>query len=422
MQDDESRASRKRLAISALVVALSLSLANLALTVVPSPADGTTTDRVVDHDETWLTANETTIRIQYKMVPGRASFPNAFESRYMCRLKNRPPLPATLATLLPYRTKLDSELNVVVMGDSVGMQIAGAYQRASGEGTNHRRQTLIEERSHEILTHAALENGHHIFGWRITDLWLRKNQGLPLRHRKKNGGWNLDQVECIHNRTNTIDALIFRIPQGWIDMNEVSMSSLNETVHLAQELLSVRCVTFLTLPVVNNYLTVEDMKEMNRTNDRIHRFANEWNTRRRGDHLPLVLVLEFGELVNAAGEANAEFLKLNAVSTERVFVQDRVGSGEWTKPAALTCADRPTNTTPSSCTRNHLSVDGVHVCMETFSGRMFAAIACQLACVFNSRKGETRTTQSTIECTVQCNRRYMRLRALRNETLGQFIK
>ena len=315
---------------------------------------------------------QSTRRIQYSTQKGRPIFPRAYNQRYMCRARQRPPLPEILAAKLEYKTKIDlSDLRVVIMGDSVGMQLAGAYQKAAGGRRQH--PDLLNLHGYEILTHAETAGGGHVIGWRLSSMFLPENEGLPLRSRKQNGGWNRTQVKAIQNATKAtfMDALIFRVPQGWIGLDQVTRQSLNQTVRLAHELLGVSTVTLLTLPIINNYQTRKDLEEVRQTNRKIRTFADHWNGElgkaKKSSKLPFVFVCSLGELVNEAARTNAQIVGLENATLDEVFLQ-RVSSGNnWTRPAALVCADVPSSDTQKSgtsktCELNRLSVDGVHLC------------------------------------------------------------
>jgi hypothetical protein len=65
----------------------------------------------------------------------------------------------------------------------------------------------------------------------------------------------------------------------------------------------------------------------------------------------------------------------------------------------------------STCERNSISLDGMHWCMETIGGRVFAATSCLLACAFDTetRDGSTTSSHTTAirQCEQQCNDDFM---------------
>jgi hypothetical protein len=375
---------KRNAAIALVATLLLLVLANL-VALPPSLFETSGSLEAVKGNETTHTptANTTIIepRILYKIHKGRRAFPNAYNRRYQCRPRQRGPLPDSLENVLEYHTTIETNLNTVIMGDSVGMQVSGAYQRSAGESGQNPKQLLMVQHGYDILTHSFTASGGHVFGWRLSGMWLASTEGWPVRSRARQGGWNRQQVEMVLQAGNltAVDALVFRISQGWVDLADVNEDSLSETVGLAHELLGVQVVTLLTLPVINNYVTVQDMEELGQANRRIHDFANKWNHANKQG--PLVLVLDFGALVNDAARENARLVGIAATPTD-VFVQrvgrtdkakSAVGRAEeaWSKPAALVCAISPTSSTSeggaTSCPPNRISVDGVHVCK--WSGR-----------------------------------------------------
>jgi len=343
----------------------------------------------------------------YVVIPGRPTFSRAYDSRYMCRLKNRDKLPDHFRHILQGRPIVSTNMNVAIVGDSVGVQFGGVVQRVAGEGGRGRqKQYLISEKGYDIVTKSVTKHGGTIVSWRLSGLWLKENEGKPLRSKTERGGWNQQVIGTIKNQTKTslFDVMIYRIPQGWIDSTDITHASLLETVEHVREYFGVKVLVFMTLPVCNNYKTLEDLREMGEANKRIVTFAQEFNNRSAvlKSSEPFVTVLDFGYLVTEMARLNAKHIFTNSSAThshEPFLV--RSGKPPWTHPAALVCADTPLQDgNSSSCPGNQLSSDGMHVCMETFSGRLVGGVSCQIQCFVEKGDGE--------ECPEKCNVKYMR--------------
>lgn len=217
-------------------------------------------------------------------------------------------------------------------------------------------------------------------------------------------------MELILNRTNSIDAVIYRLPQGWLELKDITYQSLNETVRLVHDLLGMSVLTFLTFPIINNYESRESLIELHETNELIRGFAEDWNEGKL-DSLPYIFIISFGELIMSAARKNAEIIGLANATSDHVFSQRVMFDAQaiYSSPAALVCADPPTKqdkSNTSTCHLNQLSVDGVHPCMENFAGRLFGGIACQHACLFNHH------VCGVISCAQKCDRDYMSLQPI----------
>jgi hypothetical protein len=70
----------------------------------------------------------------------------------------------------------------------------------------------------------------------------------------------------------------------------------------------------------------------------------------------------------------------------------------------------------STCEGNSISVDGMHWCLETIGGRLFAGTSCLLACAFNNetKDGSTNSATPTAirQCEQRCNDAFMSLKSV----------
>ena len=64
----------------------------------------------------------------------------------------------------------------------------------------------------------------------------------------KGKGWKWEHLHMLQNVTqSSMDAMIFRIPCGWIDPNDVTMKNLEETVSMAIQHLNVKVVVMVVV-------------------------------------------------------------------------------------------------------------------------------------------------------------------------------
>jgi hypothetical protein len=85
----------------------------------------------------------------------------------------------------------------------------------------------------------------------------------------------------------SFDAMVIRIPHGWMTLDQISEKALNETVHLAHELFGVSSIVFMSLPFVNNVHTMEDLRLLN---EKILLFVTLFENGRRVGMLTAVVV------------------------------------------------------------------------------------------------------------------------------------
>jgi hypothetical protein len=93
--------------------------------------------------------------------------------------------------------------------------------------------------------------------------------------------------------------MVIRIPHGWMSLNHISIQALNETVHLAHELFGVSSIVFISLPFVNNMVTMDDLHLLNEKNSLIRDFVRNWEeSRGDGNGVEHLLLLEFGDFTD----------------------------------------------------------------------------------------------------------------------------
>jgi hypothetical protein len=363
-------------------------------------------------------------RISCILQQGRPDFRGFYKRAHLCGADR--PLPDTLRSSLEYIPTIDTDLNLLVMGDSVGMQIAGALQKCAGHG---KRKTLLGAGGNgEGITVMQAKGGRsYVAGWRILDMLLRRGQDQPLPP-ERGGGWRQEYVDKLFNETGgrAFDSLIFRIPQGWIQVEDVTQQQLLETVTLARELFNVSSVTFLTHPMSNNYGSSDEARLLNRLNTEITDFADQWNaSAAKSTGVQHVFSLDFGGLMNQATKVIAEVVFGLDTSTDAYLDTSIVvnpGSRRpFYPPAALLCGRAPLyNITVKGreypdCERNGLSVDGMHVCMEVLAAKTFMGFTCQQACFHNNNNGPVANDDDYVDDTVvrscarACDQRYMSL-------------
>merc|ERR1712194_77547 len=94
--------------------------------------------------------------------------------------------------------------------------------------------------------------------------------------------------------------------------------------------------------------------------------------------------------------------------------------GDWPPSIAMVCSDTESlGSQRSSCNRNYLFKDGMHVCPETLASRYGAGVACLVGCAYNVREKIGNRRANNVEhhneqldlkiraCEKECNEQFM---------------
>lgn len=377
-------------------------------------------------------------RIAYQLYPYNVTtvVPN-FNDPYQCRdykkrhMRRRfePNEIYETPGVLDFRTRIETDLNILFMGDSVGIQFSQAFEGAAG---GYDRKVFRETASYELeeyevhcegLHSSPTNDGGWIAGWRITGMLRREGEDKPLPN-EPGGGWVREDITVLADHMRAyrdadsitrvdFDTVVFRIPQGWITSEDVNNETLQETVELAYKLFGARSVIYVNLPLCNNYKNVSDVERMKLANRRIELFARDYKPENGTDSVQHVMALDFGRLTWMLISWNAKLLGMTR-PLDIVYAR-KVGTFDLNDPfppSEVHVCSRRMN--PKSrfgeCLRNHLSYDGMHWCMETIGGRVNAGLACLLSCAHNGEVDYTIERHLQVqECATRCNNLFMRI-------------
>jgi hypothetical protein len=166
--------------------------------------------------------------------------------------------------------------------------------------------------------------------------------------------------------------MIFRIPDGWLKLQDITEATLTESLVMAHKLFGVQTVIALTLPVNNNVKTMEALEQLHQTNAMIRPVVNNWSS--ESSVAPQhVLLMDFGTWADQLTKWNARVAGMD--TTQANYTLAWLGcAGRFPPSLAMLCTDI---VPPESCacTRNMISVDGLHWCMESIGGGVIATIA-----------------------------------------------
>jgi hypothetical protein len=313
------------------------------------------------------------------------------------------------AGVLGVTTTLETNLKILSLGDSVGMQFHQLLEEAAGALWQNRQRYQFAWGGHESTSVAApVDGGGVLAAFRMTGMLLEAHRGQAPPNAG-GGGWLPEHVQQLLNHTyrydkhqkvvERFDAMIFRIPHGWLKLEDITEATLTESLMMAHKLFAVQTAIVLTLPLNNNVKTMEELEQLHQTNVMIRRVVDSWSEESGPQD---VLLMDFGTWADQLTEWNARVSGMDTTQSNANYTLNRLGcAGKFPPSLAMICTDI---VPPGSCacTRNMISIDGLHWCMESVGGRVIAAIACLLQCPllhYNDTKG----------CAQWCNERFMSL-------------
>ena len=136
--------------------------------------------------------------------------------------------------------------------------------------------------------------------------WLEKDTELLLNHQYRP---SLDVEVANHTILKTVqrfDVMLFRIPHGWLTLDEITQETLVETIEMAHKVFGVRTIIVMTLYLNNNVKTMEDLNQMHRVNDMIRNVIGNWQDYIEPNTIEHALLLEFGRWTDQLTELNAK--------------------------------------------------------------------------------------------------------------------
>jgi hypothetical protein len=363
-------------------------------------------------------------------------------SRYPCpsaKIKMHLPEAMAIPGLFDFETSVETNLHILFLGDSVGIQFHQRCQEAAGirvsravaEAEGIRNLLKYIQNKKECITAGRVNGGGVVAGFRLTGMFARKAKDQPPPPAK-GGGWLQKDVHQLLNHSfilattnnetenktvGSFDTLVFRIPQDWIPISNVTAESLQETIEVAHEAYGVKSVVFVTLPIIPNYssATVAEMRGPNKV---IRELAAKWTM----EHAQVlsgvehVMALEFGEFTLELMEWQGRLLGFNT-TTDDYLLNNKARTPATVRPVpAVWWCETPPEKGVCKLAPPFIADGQIHWCMETFGGRISAGISCLIGCAHNHPR---RSAAAVVECSRECNSKFMTLRSIDStEILG----
>jgi hypothetical protein len=128
---------------------------------------------------------------------------------------------------------------------------------------------------------------------------------------------------------------------------------------------------------------------------------------------PDLLLMDFGGWTDELTELNARLAGMDTTSSAN-YTLARLGCAKFPPSIAMACAEKNVTQGVCQCTRNVISIDGMHWCMETMGGRIVAVTSCLLRCSLliddDANQSTEKKRQILGKCQEQCNDQFMSLR------------
>ena len=323
----------------------------------------------------------------------------------------RLPLHREMKFLEDFTTSISTNMKILSLGDSVGIQFHQILEEAVSTQPQDRHVLEYAWGEHESIAVAQkIDGGGLLASFRMTGMFLEKNRGKPPPN-SPGGGWLPEHVSELLDYKHTMnyidkgittssiqnfDAMIFRIPHGWLKLNEITKETVTESIMTAKEQFGIKYVVLLTLYFNNNVETLADLQQLHETNTMIRDLVENWDS---GQTQIQILLMDFGNWVDQLIEKNAQLAGMD--TTPRNYTLARLGCMKKYPPSlAMICTDVVPEGS-CTCKRNMISIDGLHWCMESVGGRTIASIGCLLQCPLLS------STTRIKECEKTCNQKFM---------------
>jgi len=358
-------------------------------------------------------------RISYRLLRNASSYRSVFNNWVRCIPEKRTPLSPDLQNTLGFTTEVSTDLKLLFLGDSVSIMNSQMFEEVAGGDENSHTVLRYSWGTHEGLhVNTHIRGGGVVAGWRITALMKASGRRERPFGNVPGGHWVGSDVDALlgrsyrypgenSNNTNTtigsFDAMILRIPHGWMKLPMITRDRLSEAIELAHTLFGVQNVVILTLPFINNVQNPRDLATLRETNTMIQEFSRE-HSANNDTSVDQILTLDFGRLGDALVAQNAVQMGYDTTSDDFLFDQCCEVKG-FQRSIALTCAERvPTGS--QRCQPNMFNMDGMHWCNESLNGRITAGVSCLLSCIYDS------DNIGTSACAQGCNDRFMSLQPI----------
>lgn len=345
-----------------------------------------------------------------------------------------------------FTTSISTNLNVLVLGDSLGTQFHNMLVTGMGFDPSHDKNILSSfpsltgelHVSLSVTNSSKIKTNNRLAGWRIYGMLVADNENgdLPEMYFTRGFGWTREQAAKLRGETNeTYDTMLLRIPHGHLKIDEITIQDIVETLSFSQELMGVRTVIIATLPLINNILP-ELVNSWEAKNEELRNWVDQYEA----GSIPgidAVVYIDFARIMNEMVLENARMLyrgsknknisesanhnvtnmnvayETNNTDVDSISRLERLSCEKipwrWNDGIlAQMCSSLPKPPGKCLCPGNSISHDGMHFCPHTFASRFLAGIGCLWKCIYSSSSHKTKIKLR--KCQDRCNDKFMTLR------------
>jgi hypothetical protein len=414
--------------------------------------------------------------INYTLLSSEASdfkpFNNTYDIFYNCRNDakyRRETSPTFLSpSVLNFVTMIRTNLNIVFVGDSVGIQLSQALQEAVSVPQSRRKVLHYSWRDHEGVHFGATPEGGSVAGFRITGLFTEKQKdNLFQLPPTPGGGWKTEHIQLLNDALNygTIgedeyvrkhqkywDVGVIQWPYGWLRFKkeetrppelQIDSDAIREAIDTTFHEFGVETVVLLTIPIQNNVFDIKNEILFVRRSmyDFVEAYMHEPDRKVKN-----VVVMDISFLTMSLFLHNSIHLGIlpkdndasnmssdNSDVTFQEYTTQINNLADVVNPLmnkrmdcchvdykqiiGYSCGERADSST-KKCKRNFYSHDGMHFCMHMVGGRMHAAFACLLRCVYEKNYRKHSNQNFLKNCELKCNTKFMTFRPIQWEGLA----
>ena len=254
--------------------------------------------------------------------------------------------------LFDFTTTVSTNLNILFMGDSLAHQFSQGFEAAVlGRGHEDKRKVFLKyvvkgKQFDCLATSAPIRGGGVTSFWRYTQMFDRSKRKRihPCYIMERNWGENFIYNLLDHEyaapaapetgekgRTiNGFDAVVIRLPHGWMKAEEITRERIEEVIHFCSEMLGARAVIITTVGLDNNAVTSDIWPGVVKINEIVHDIAREWKPPDDGeDGVQWVMVQEFSNFTSMLLHENGKHLGYDISTNDFFFERLKEGQTSW---------------------------------------------------------------------------------------------
>jgi len=313
---------------------------------------------------------------------------------------------------------LNSNLNIVVIGDSVGDNIWYMLEKAYGLNPGDR----------ETLAKISTPQGYNVDKIRVNQLPSKRGGGylafiriLKLLKYSNEGkdwrDWDPQHFSDLLEVIGKADVVLYRTPWPWMTRDGNVLGTLtpedySEVYEIIQKTLAPKAVIMLTTAPNNNALIQNGVTKLQNDNNAVRNFVNGLPADQES-----VMLMDWEKLTNEIVIANGEVMSVPAhKALSHITTGENATDGYRKKQlwfphlTAMSCSGtvQPSENSVGTCPSNLrglVSIDGMHWCQETVGPRTAGMAICLITCVVEKEQ----SSLSYRQCGEKCDSMFMNM-------------